>query len=103
MLRRLPPLLAFAALACPASGQGVPTFDAQGFARTAALIAQRDRDLALQRDRLTREEELAEIERQQLAALNDLVEATSSGGTDVSATIQPRHVCSATLARGSRS
>ncbi len=45
MLRRLPPLLAFAALACP------------------------------------------EIERQQLAALNDLVEATSLGGTDVSATI----------------
>ncbi|WP_417725212.1 lytic transglycosylase domain-containing protein [Salipiger sp.] len=87
MLRRLPPLLAFAALACPASGQGVPTFDAQGFARTAALIAQRDRDLALQRDRLTREEELAEIERQQLAALNDLVEATSLGRTDVSATI----------------
>ncbi len=87
MLRRLPPLLAFAALACPALGQGVPTFDAQGFARTAALIVQRDRDLALQRDRLTREEALAEIERQQLAALNDLVEATSLGGTDVSATI----------------
>ncbi|WP_146591410.1 lytic transglycosylase domain-containing protein [Puniceibacterium confluentis] len=87
MLRRIPPVLAFAALACPASGQGVPTFDAQDFARTAALIAQRDRDLALQRDRLTGQEELAEIERQQLAALNDLVEATSLGGTDVSATI----------------
>ncbi|WP_167646914.1 lytic transglycosylase domain-containing protein [Mameliella alba] len=87
MLRRLPPVLAFAALACPASGQGVPTFDAQGFARTTALIAQRDRDLELQRDRLTGQEELAEIERQQLATLNDLVEATSLGGTDVSATI----------------
>ncbi len=87
MLRRLPPLLAFAALACPAWAQGVPTFDAQDFARTAALIAQRDKDLALQRDMLTRKEELAEIERQQLEALNDLVEATSLGGTDVSGTI----------------
>lgn len=87
MLRRLPPYLICAAIAAPVAGQGVPTFDAQDFARTAALIAQRDKDLALQRDTLARKEELAEIERQQLEALNDLVEATSLGGTDVSGTI----------------
>lgn len=87
MMHRFPTILVCAVLACPASGQGVPTFDAQGFARTAALIAQRDKDLALQLDTLTRKGELAEIERQQLEALNDLVEATSLGGTDVSDTI----------------
>ncbi|WP_425074872.1 lytic transglycosylase domain-containing protein [Sagittula sp. S175] len=87
MLRCLPPFLICATIAAPVTGQGVPTFDAQDFARTAALIAQRDKDLALQRDTLTRKEELAEIERQQLKALNNLVEATSLGGTDVSGTI----------------
>ena len=58
-------------------------FCAHGGAHRAA----RPGSLALQRERLTGQEELAEIERQQLAALNDLVEATSLSGTDVSATI----------------
>eukprot|EP01036_Dinobryon_divergens_P056865 gene56865-75939_t len=59
------------ALAGPVSGpvnaQGVPTFDLRLFAERQAILEQTDRDLALQHDRLTREEELAEIERQQLA------------------------------------
>jgi hypothetical protein len=40
----LPQVLIGIALAQPLSAQGVPTFDAQGFARTAATIAQRDLD-----------------------------------------------------------
>lgn len=87
MLRCLPPTLFCALLAAPALGQGVPVFDAQRFTRTGALILQRDRDIVLQRDRLAREEALAEIEVQQLAALSNLVEATSLGATNVSATI----------------
>jgi hypothetical protein len=53
----------------PASAQGVPTFDLRLFAERQAILEQTERDLALQQDRLTREEELAEIERQQLASL----------------------------------
>ena len=79
MARILPTLLVGASLAQPAAAQGVPTFDAEAFARTAALITQRDRDIALQEDRLTREQELAEIERQQLAALESILEATTTG------------------------
>lgn len=58
----------------PAAAQGVPTFDAQLFAGRQAIIDQREQDLALQQDRLTRAQELAEIERQQLAALNGIMD-----------------------------
>ena len=81
MARILPTLMVGASLAQPAAAQGVPTFDAEAFARTAALITQRDRDIALQEDRLTREQELAEIERQQLAALESTLEATTTGSS----------------------
>ena len=59
----------------PASAQGVPTFDLRLFAERQAILEQTDRDLALQQDRLTHEEELAEIERQQLASLEGLMDA----------------------------
>ena len=81
MARILPTLMVGASLAQPAAAQGVPTFDAEAFARTAALITQRDRDIALQEDRLTREQELAEIERQQLAALESTLEATTTSSS----------------------
>ena len=58
----LPQILIGVSLAQPLAAQGVPTVDAQAIARTEATIVQRDRDLALQRDRLAREEDLAEIE-----------------------------------------
>ncbi|WP_370584879.1 lytic transglycosylase domain-containing protein [Paracoccus sp. IB05] len=77
----LPQFLVGISLAQPLGAQGVPTFDAQGFARTAATIAQRDLDIALQRDRLSREEELAEIERQQLASLESILGAMTVGAS----------------------
>lgn len=77
----LPQVLIGISLAQPLGAQGVPTFDAQGFARTAATIAQRDLDIALQRDRLAREEELAEIERQQLASLESILGAMTVGAS----------------------
>lgn len=77
----LPQVLIGISLTQPLGAQGVPTFDAQGFARTAATIAQRDLDIALQRDRLAREEELAEIERQQLASLENILGAMTVGAS----------------------
>ena len=71
----------------PASAQGVPTFDLRLFAERQAILEQTDRDLALQQDRLTREEELAEIERQQLASLEGLMDAMSLGSGDVAGTV----------------
>ena len=84
----LPQVLIGISLAQPLGAQGVPTFDAQGFARTAATIAQRNLDIALQRDRLAREEELAEIERQQLASLESILGAMTVGASvSVGATV----------------
>ena len=71
----------------PAVAQGVPTFDLRLFAERQAILEQTDRDLALQQDRLTREEELAEIERQQLASLEGLMDAMSLGSGDVAGTV----------------
>lgn len=71
----------------PAVAQGVPTFDARLFAVGQAILEQTDRDLALQQDRLTREEELAEIERQQLASFESLMDAMSLGSGDVAGTV----------------
>jgi hypothetical protein len=79
------------ALAGPTAGlavaQGVPTFDLRLFAERQAILEQTDRDLTLQQDRLTREEELAEIERQQLASLEGLMDAMSLGSGDVAGTV----------------
>ena len=71
----------------PAIAQGVPTFDLRLFTERQAILGQTDQDLALQQDRLTREEELAEIERQQLASLEGLMDAMSLGSGDVAGTV----------------
>jgi len=68
-------------------GQGVPTFDARLFAARQSILEQTDQDLALQGERLSREERIAEIERRQLASLEGLMKAMSSRGGDVGATI----------------
>ncbi|MGH1466036.1 MAG: lytic transglycosylase domain-containing protein [Cognatishimia sp.] len=64
----------------PALAQGVPTFDAGAFLQRERILAQGDRDLALQRNRLSQEEALAEIEEQQLQALSDILDASSTSG-----------------------
>ncbi|WP_416538024.1 MULTISPECIES: lytic transglycosylase domain-containing protein [Phaeobacter] len=64
-------------LAAPiASAQGVPTFDAGMFLQRERVLQQGEQDLALQRDRLTNEEELEELEQEQLQALEDILDAT---------------------------
>lgn len=56
----------------PLAAQGVPVFDAAGFLRTGAIIAQRDRDLTLQSEKRSREAELAQLREAQLAALEGI-------------------------------
>ena len=70
-------LIALLSIGTVANAQGVPTFDAGSFARLQAILDQRGRDLTLQGDRLDRDREIAEIERQQLAELERLVGSLS--------------------------
>lgn len=60
-----------------AFAQGVPTFDAGMFLQRERVLQQGDQDLALQRDRLTKEEELEELEQEQLQALEGILNATT--------------------------
>ncbi|KPN63088.1 lytic transglycosylase [Aliiroseovarius crassostreae] len=60
-----------------AYAQGVPTFDAGMFLQRERVLQQGEQDLALQRDRLTKEEELEELEQEQLQALEDILDATT--------------------------
>ena len=70
--------------ATAATAQGVPTFDAGAFLARERLLGQGAQDLALQRDRLGREEELAALEADQHAALEDLLEASTVGPSTAS-------------------
>ena len=70
-----------------AAPQGVPIFDAEGFARRAAILSQGERDLAIQRNRAARAAELLRIEEAQLAALRSVGEALSAADTDVAGTL----------------
>lgn len=65
-------------LAAPmAFAQGVPTFDAGMFLQRERVLQQGEQDLALQRDRLSKEEELEELEQEQLQALEDILDAAT--------------------------
>ena len=74
----------FAGLVCFAApmsfAQGVPTFDAGMFLQRERVLQQGEQDLALQRDRLSKEEELEELEQEQLRALEDILDAATLGG-----------------------
>ncbi len=60
-----------------AFAQGVPTFDAGMFLQRERVLQQGEQDLALQRDRLSKEEELEELEQEQLQALEDILDAST--------------------------
>ena len=60
-----------------AFAQGVPTFDAGMFLQRERVLQQGEQDLALQRDRFTKEEELEALEQEQLQALEDILDATT--------------------------
>ena len=60
-----------------AYAQGVPTFDAGMFLQRERVLQQGEQDLVLQRDRLTKEEELEALEQEQLQALEYILNAST--------------------------
>ncbi len=86
MVRRI--LICLICLSDSASAQGVPTFDTGAFLQRERILAQGDRDLVVQRERLSQEEALAEIEEQQLQALSDILEASSLSGVATIAALE---------------
>ncbi|WP_338019774.1 lytic transglycosylase domain-containing protein [Sulfitobacter sp. PR48] len=69
-----------ALLPAAALAQGVPTNDSGLTARDIVETGDRDADLAVQREKLTVEELLTEIEREQLATLRAILDAQTSFG-----------------------
>jgi hypothetical protein len=73
-------LAGLVSLAAPmAFAQGVPTFDAGMFLQRERVLNQGSRDLALQQDRLSREDALERLEEEQLQALEDILDASTLG------------------------
>jgi len=71
-----------------AAGQGVPVNDSGLTARDIIETGDREADLAIQRDKLAVEELLTEIEREQLAVLQNILDAqTSFGGQGLPAMV----------------
>ena len=66
--------------ATAAVSQGVPTVDGNLFIRNEAANLRRESDLATQAERLSAAEAISEIEREQLAVLQQILDAQSSFG-----------------------
>jgi hypothetical protein len=77
---RVAHILLAALLPAAALAQGVPTNDSGLTARDIVETGDRDADLAVQREKLTVEELLTEIEREQLATLRAILDAQTSFG-----------------------
>lgn len=80
MRSRFSHILLAALLPAAALAQGVPTNDSGLTARDIVETGDRDADLAVQREKLTVEELLTEIEREQLATLRAILDAQTSFG-----------------------
>ena len=80
MRSRVAHILLAALLSAAALAQGVPTNDSGLTARDIVETGDRDADLAVQREKLTVEELLTEIEREQLATLRAILDAQTSFG-----------------------
>ncbi len=80
MRSRVAHILLAALLPASALAQGVPTNDSGLTARDIVETGDRDADLAVQREKLTVEELLTEIEREQLATLRAILDAQTSFG-----------------------
>ena len=57
--------------------QGVPIFDAGMFLQRGRVLQQGEQDLTVQRDHLTKEEDLEDLEQEQLQALEDILDAST--------------------------
>jgi hypothetical protein len=85
---RLSHLLAFYLLPSLAAAQGVPADDRELTARDIVKTGHREADLAVQADKLAVRELIAEIEREQLATLQRILDAqTSFGGQGLPAMV----------------
>ena len=71
-------VLVTVAMSSAALAQGVPVNDSGLTARDLVETADREADLALQREKLTVEEQISEIEREQLAVLDAILDAQTS-------------------------
>ncbi|MEM0949097.1 MAG: transglycosylase SLT domain-containing protein [Pseudomonadota bacterium] len=80
MRSRVAHILLAALLPAAAVAQGVPTNDSGLTARDIVETGDRDADLAVQREKLTVEELLTEIKREQLATLRAILDAQTSFG-----------------------
>ncbi|PJE38413.1 lytic transglycosylase [Pseudooceanicola lipolyticus] len=80
MRSRVAHILLAALLPAATLAQGVPTNDSGLTARDIVETGDRDADLAVQRDKLTVEELLTEIEQEQLAVLRAILDAQTSFG-----------------------
>ena len=84
----LPHILAFCLLPGLGLAQGVPTNDSLLTARDIVETGDREADLAIQADKLSVRELIAEIEREQLATLQRILDAqTSFGGQGLPAMV----------------
>jgi len=71
-------------LATSCLAQGVPTVDPSLIIRNEASAAHREADIETQRESLTAEEQIAEIEEEQLSVLEQILEATTLlGGQNI--------------------
>ena len=76
------------ALALPAFAQGVPTVDTGLVVRNTASNAEREADIARQEERVSIQAQIEEIEREQLAVLERILDAqTSLGGQGIPAMV----------------
>lgn len=83
--------------ATSATAQGVPTVDNGLVVRNTAVNAHREADLARQRERLTTAEQIAQIEEEQLTALQQILDAqTSFGGQGIPSMVSSLEEGSAT-------
>ncbi|MEQ9177110.1 MAG: hypothetical protein RIF44_00045, partial [Nitratireductor sp.] len=88
MRSKLPHILALCLLPGLALSQGVPTNDSGLTARDIIETGDREADLAIQADKLAVHELIAEIEREQLATLQRILDAqTSFGGQGLPAMV----------------
>ena len=88
MKSNLPQILAFCLLPGLALSQGVPTNDSGLTSRDIVETGDREADLAVQADKLSVRELIAEIEREQLATLQRILDAqTSFGGQGLPAMV----------------
>jgi hypothetical protein len=88
-MRKVAYIVLLSALPCPVWAQGVPIFDQDAWLRLQAIIDQGEKDLALQQEKLNSAAELKRLKEEQLATLQEIIDATTDfSGDDTSAMVE---------------